>query len=109
MYFKSSDTLGIEVEANLFDDELDELPFVFDDLENEICRSQLLLELVISDNDSTDVGVFRATVDEQVFVVRLQAIESSFDSIVFRIGKKLTASIDCEGSLRQLVEKRRAT
>jgi len=71
MNFISRDALWIKLEANLVEDDLDELLLSCDNFENVICRSYRLLQRFVANDDCSDVSIVRATIREEVFVVAL--------------------------------------
>lgn len=87
MYLKAGKTFGIELEADLVPDKFYESRLVFDNLQHIIRRSDLLPKRLVSDDDDSNVRIFRSPVREEVLIVGLQAVKGGFDGISRRVGQ----------------------
>lgn len=96
MHLEAGKTLRVPLEAELVEEGLDELALALDDFKAIVGDAKASIHVLVANDDDADMRVVGTTVDLEVIVVRLQAVEERLDRVVRRVRQKLAARVDCE-------------
>lgn len=87
--------LGIPVDADLVEEDVNQLHLGVDDFKVVRRLPDASCEVLVSDRDGSDEPVVPASVRDDIFILALEAVEEGGDRVMLRIWKKRSSGRDC--------------